>query len=181
MIIYIIKHPETEFNKRGITQGHLDSPLTKKGELTAKRIAKKLKGKHISKIFSSDLGRCMQTSKIINRALKVKIISKKELREQNYGDFNGKDSKYIRQKFDLNNPDTVIPEGESFNQMKERVLAFIKKIREDQDVLIVMHSGCLTAILSETLKLKFNSSKCKNETNEVYILNTLEKSISKLS
>jgi len=35
MLIYIIRHPETEYNVRGITQGHDDSSLTNKGKKTA--------------------------------------------------------------------------------------------------------------------------------------------------
>ena len=69
MILYIIRHPETKHNIQQITQGHKDSPLTNKGKKQAEALGKRLKNKDISKIYSSDLGRCMQTSKIINNSI----------------------------------------------------------------------------------------------------------------
>lgn len=60
MVIYIVRHPETEYHKKGLTQGHDDSPLTKRGIKTAEKLGQLLKNKNISKLFSSDLGRCIQ-------------------------------------------------------------------------------------------------------------------------
>ena len=148
MVIYIVRHPETEYNKKKIVQGHKDSKLTKNGILIANSLGQKLKNKNISKILSSDLGRCMQTSKIINKYLKLKIIKTKELREMNYGDFNGKTSELIKKNFNLKNLNIVLPNGESFNQMKKRVIKFIKSLDRTTNILIVTHEGCLRAIIS---------------------------------
>lgn len=73
MLIYIVRHPETEYNKKGLTQGHGDSLLTQQGVEIAKKLGESLEDKNIQKIYSSDLGRCIQTSKIINKFLNVKI------------------------------------------------------------------------------------------------------------
>ena len=127
MVIYIVRHPETEYNIKGLTQGHKDSPLTKQGIKTAEKLGKLLEKRNISKIYSSDLGRCIQTSEIINKSLNVYISPKRELRERNHGDYNGKSSKLISQTFNMSNPNLILPNGESFNQMKVRVLNFIKK------------------------------------------------------
>ncbi len=171
MVIYVVRHPETEYNKKGLTQGHDDSSLTEQGIKTAKKLGELLKNKDIVKIYSSDLGRCIQTSKLINKYLNVKISPRTELRERNYGDYNGKKGKLISDTFNISDPYFVLPNGESFNQMKERVLNFVNKVDKSTPILIVTHEGCLRAILSEILNFSFLSPKCDTRSNEVIILN----------
>lgn len=173
MNIYIIRHSETKYNKLGITQGRKDSPLTQAGKKIAEKLGKKLKNKNIAKIYSSDLGRCIETSKIINKLLKVKIIPSPELREINYGIFNGKPEKDIKKVFEFKNADTAPPGGESFNQVKRRLLSFLKSPnlkKEKGPILIVTHDGCLKAILSYCYKVKFTSQKCSKPENFIGLM-----------
>ena len=170
MVIYLVRHPETKWNKRGITQGHADSTLTKKGKKTAEYLGKVLKNKKISKMYTSDLGRCIQTSKLINKELGVRMIPKKALREQNFGEYNGEKASVITKTFDKFNPKRVMPKGESFNQMKKRVLECIKKLDDTKHLLVVTHEGCLRAILSQTLKVTFSSPKCNTNPKEIILL-----------
>lgn len=164
MHFYVVRHSETEFNKKNIVQGQLDSQLTKHGRKTAENLGKWLKDKNISKIYSSDLGRCLETSENINEFLKVKIIPIKELRERNYGDLNGKPVEYVKQIIDKNDEYLIAPNGESLIRMKERVINFIQQIfeKEKKTVLIVTHNGCLTALLSHCHKTKMSSPECKS-------------------
>lgn len=180
MLIYIIRHPETEYNARGITQGHYDSSLTNKGKKTAEFLGKKLKSMNISKIYTSDFGRCVQTSEIVNKELNVKVILKKELREQDFGDYNGKKAEIIASNLDMSNSDLVIPNGESFNQMKKRVLDFIKNLKENNQILIVAHDGCLRAILSEILRINFSSSKLDTFPEDIFILDKEKNKITRI-
>lgn len=179
MIIYIIRHPETKFNKKEITQGWADSSLTTKGKKTAEKLAQSLKNKKIIKIYTSDLGRCIQTSKLISKELKIRILPKKELREQNFGKFNGKSNEIIKKEFDLSNTNLILPNGESFNQMKKRILKFIHNLQEKGPILIVTHDGCLRAILSELSDSKSILNKCNTNSNEIFKFDTEKKKISK--
>jgi broad specificity phosphatase PhoE len=140
-----------------------------------------LTDKNITKIFSSDLGRCMQTSKIVNQKLNVGIIYTQELREQNFGDFNGKPADIIIRKFDLSDPTLVFPNGESFNQMKKRVLHFIYQLNQEKPVLIVTHEGCLRAIISGILNVDFSSEKCKTEGNQIFMLDISKRKIIRMN
>lgn len=160
MKFYVVRHPLTEFNAADITQGWGDSPLTSQGIEEAEKLSGFLKDKEISIIYSSDLGRCVQTSEIINKVLNVQIIKESQLREQNFGKFNN--TRIIKEEFDASDHSAVPPGGESFLQMKERVLTYIKiKLPRDKDkVLIVTHDGCFRAILSDALKLDLDSPEC---------------------
>lgn len=151
MNIYFIRHPETKWNRAGITQGHKDSPLTEQGKATAEKLGSLLRDKNIEIIYSSDLGRCVQTAGIVNSFLNKEVVLTDRLREQNFGDLNGATREEILEKLDLSNLDLAAPNGESFNQMKKRVLEFIKSLpnEEFKNVLLVTHDGVTRAILSE--------------------------------
>lgn len=167
MITYITKHGETLANKQKITQGHKDSPLTEKGKNSANNKGLKLKNIGIKYIYTSDLGRALTTSKIINKYLKVKITKIKYLRERNFGSFNGKKHIEIEKKLNLNNKNQIAPNGESFNQMKYRVLKFIESLKsKNQTILIVTHDGPIRAVLT---KYSNNAlTKDKNPKDRIY-------------
>src|SRR3990172_8408752 len=87
--IYIVRHGETEWNIKGVMQGHSDSPLTKTGEKQAHQIAEELKEIHFDEIFSSDALRAKRTAEIIALERKMAVQAKTALRERNYGEFEG--------------------------------------------------------------------------------------------
>ncbi len=90
MIIYLIRHPQTEWNIKRKVQGHKDSPLTKSGKELATKMGNLLKNKNIKKIISSDLGRCVQTAEIVSKKIgDVRIIFTNNLRERDFGELNG--------------------------------------------------------------------------------------------
>jgi len=63
---------------------------------------------------------------------------------------------------------------------KKRVLNFVMQIKEGKPVLIVIHEGCLRAIISEMLGEVFNSTKCDTSSEEVYLLDTKLRTVSKV-
>jgi len=72
MNIYILRHGE----KKGDEQG-----LTNLGKRQIKLLTKRLSKLNITKIYSSDLTRCKETSEIISKEIKVPIIYNPSLRE----------------------------------------------------------------------------------------------------
>lgn len=168
MIVYFTCHGETEWNKKGILQGHKDSKLTKKGRLSAERKGKSLRNKNVEIIYSSDLGRCLETSKIINKCLKLKIIKTSKLREMNFGDFNGKPNKKFLKEFDLKDIYKKTPNGESVYEFEKRVKSFIKILSKKhfEKVLLVTHYGVVNTIL------KYFKEKSKISNKLVYKIKT---------
>lgn len=63
--IYLVRHCEYD-NPRNILAGRLPMPLSKDGEENAKQLGKYFEDKNITKIFSSEVLRCKQTSKFIS-------------------------------------------------------------------------------------------------------------------
>ena len=71
------------------------------------------------------------------------ILQDKRLRECNYGDFNGKSS-YIVEPLQEANIIKKFPNGESYEDVKERInefLDFLKKNYADQEIAIVGHKA----------------------------------------
>lgn len=147
---YICRHGETENNRAKRHQGWIDTPLTPEGIINAKTVASKLKGKHIDKIVSSDLGRAFISAYIIARGIGYDdaIETSSNLREVNYG-------KLANMPYDFPGiePGTtasyVFPEGESLEQLQARVLKEIRAISDKYPrkvVLIVGHDGTINSI-----------------------------------
>jgi broad specificity phosphatase PhoE len=162
MIIYFVRHGKTELCKKGYVKGWADSNLTLEGERSAEKLGLLLEDKGIEIIYTSDLGRCVETSKIINKFLKLEIVESKELRERNFGLFNGKPKEEIEKNFNLDDVETIAPEGESFNQAKERAMKFINSLKDKKEkvILVVTHDGILRGIIggdtSDELFYKLN-------------------------
>ena len=180
MTIFLVRHPETEYNKKNMVQGHKDSPLTGKGRKLAKELGKKLSGKGIKKIYSSDLGRCMETSQLINKTLNIKIIPKKEIRERNFGEYNGIKNSILRKKLNLKDATKIAPKGESFNQMGSRTWKFLEAIKTKDSILIVTHEGPTRSIISKVKSKIFTNKACNSNPKNILILSNDKKEISKL-
>ncbi len=143
MKIFVIRHGQTELNKKGIINGHVDDVLAPEGIEQAKKAAPLLP-KTIKRIYSSSLGRAKQTAEILNKTLDVPLTFHDELKEVDFGVLSGTPflEKY-KQRHRMQDYDWR-PSGESFEQVKTRVLKLAKKIREensDEEVLIVAHGG----------------------------------------
>ena len=58
--VIIVRHGQTEWNIRGIRQGHLDSELTEKGIVQAKALAQRLARESFAALYCSDLSRARE-------------------------------------------------------------------------------------------------------------------------
>lgn len=137
-IFYVIRHAQTQWNEKGLLQGHSDSPLTKKGIEQAFEMKKNLKDFDL--VFSSDFGRAKSTAKII--ANKVKTT--KLLRERNFAHLEGK-------PYDSSTLDQKHPDIESNEEALRRFKLFIKNAvhaNPGKRSLVVTHGGIIRSLLS---------------------------------
>ena len=91
----LIRHAETEWNRKKKIQGHTDSPLTPEGKLNAQRWGGVLAGCKWNRLIVSDLGRAIETATFVNSSLKVSLHKDSRLCEQNWGRWEGKSLKKI--------------------------------------------------------------------------------------
>lgn len=156
--LYITRHGETIWNNEKRMQGWLNSDLTEIGIQNAKSLGESLKDTEFKAIYSSPSGRTRETSKLILRDRTIPLIFDMNLREMNFGIWEGKTVEFIQKNYPIeiekfwNSPHTFIPiEGESFNEVQDRVLKFIEHIKlkyTDGNILIVTHSVIIKSFLS---------------------------------
>ncbi len=161
--LFLVRHGESEWNKLKKVQGQKDIPLTEKGIEQAKLIGKRLINEGIEKIYTSDLKRAYDTARIIGKMLNIEVIPSKELREINFGIWEGLTSDIIKSKFSkehelwLKNPEMLKVEGaESILDLQLRAMNEINKIIRDENidnVLIVSHSATLKTIILGLLNM----------------------------
>lgn len=166
MILIPVRHGETEWNVRKIEMGQLDSPLTSRGVRQAEALAERLNGIPFTQLYSSDLGRAVQTSDIISaRCRNITVRLDPNLRERNMGVFQGLTIDEIRAKYPKERAECertgfydVIPGGETAQQRSDRSLkAFtaIAELHPAETVVVVTHGGVLTGFLEAILKIPF--------------------------
>ncbi|MFS0924612.1 histidine phosphatase family protein [Enterococcus casseliflavus] len=97
MKIFLVRHGETYLNKYGRMQGWADTPLTDKGKENAKLCGQYLATKGITHLVTSDLGRTIETSKIVKSYLNLnqEMILMPEFRETFFGSFEGELNQYV--------------------------------------------------------------------------------------
>ena len=154
---YIVRHGQTNWNILGKTQGHGNSDLTEKGENQALELAKAIKEYPIDFIYSSDLGRAVQTAEIIGNTIGVDVEETPALREMGFGDWEGLLIEEIKKDHAKtyetwrNQPHLAdIPNGETLHIIKDRVDGFIKDLNEKYDskhILLVSHSVTVRVML----------------------------------
>ncbi len=154
-LLFAVRHGETEWNSIEKYQGHLDSPLTDNGIKQAQLLANGLIAKNIDLLYSSDLGRALQTAKIIAKKISLPIHSDARLRERHLGLIQGLTKKEFAEKypqeaalFNTGDPDYIVPGGESARQRFRRCLDCAEDLARHnlgQRILIVAHGGVLSS------------------------------------
>ncbi len=164
--IYLVRHGETEWNTLMKYQGQTDVPLSENGRKQAELIGKRLAGEKIQSIYASDLIRAYETANIISIHHDLRVKTVRELRELNFGAWEGLTQKELKEIFAnetsewWGNPlSTRIPGGETLGEMVERSVRAIKKIvekHEGENVLVVTHGGVIRSIVGSVLEMDLN-------------------------
>jgi len=160
--IFLVRHGETAWNLEGRMQGHLDVPLTEIGIQQAKLAAKELMGISFGGFYCSDLQRAFQTAEEIAQQINQPPQALFELRERNLGVLQGFTRHEATEKYPnvidayLNDPDFVIPNGESSRAFMQRCMDTINKLAKhhlNQNILIVTHGGFVGNVLKYVLEI----------------------------
>lgn len=141
-------HSWSEDNDRGIATGWLDGRLSDRGRYLARELGERRYGEGIAAVFTSDLGRAVETAEIALAGTGVAIIKDARLRECNYGQWNGMPVAQLEASR-LLHIDEPYPDGESYRQVVDRVAGFLADLARKWDgarVLIIGHSATRWAL-----------------------------------
>lgn len=153
-MIYIIRHGQTELNKRNLLQGRSDHPLNEDGRKQAEALREYFQSEdiHFSHVYSSPLCRAIETAQIISGTDQIMIDER--LIEMDYGPYEGSDLKNPTPKMIaffsdfVNNP--APPGMEPLADIVDRSGRFIEEVHRqaaEGNVLISTHAIAMKGIL----------------------------------
>jgi 2,3-bisphosphoglycerate-dependent phosphoglycerate mutase len=142
---WFLRHGETDWNAKGLSQGAADVPLNANGEAQAVRAAELLKGTGIATIVASPLSRARRTAETAAAALGLPLSFDPELREVA---FAGREGQPLGSWFDDWVAGTETPPGaESFAELAARARrAVTRALALPAPVLIVSHGALFRAL-----------------------------------
>ncbi|MFH1137388.1 MAG: histidine phosphatase family protein [Pseudomonadota bacterium] len=152
-IFGLTRHSETEWNRRRLIQGQLDSPLTAQGARRAEAWGKILAPLGWDRLASSDLGRAVSTARLVNGALGLPLESDPRFREQDWGDWTGKSWDELKTGFkeELDAMDAAVwaggpPGGETREQVRARAeaaLLDLGRAHPGERILLIIHKSVI--------------------------------------
>lgn len=189
MNIYLLRHGQTQENRKGTYYGNLDIGLNSIGITQGNKAKHFFDDIELNRVYVSDKKRTLEMAKLVLGQKQIEIINDRRINETNFGDFEGKTYEEIKKIYPKecmcwkdNWEGFVPPNGESYIQLCERVKSFMDHIikLEKENILVSAHSGVIRAIycyvMNENMDLfwKFGSkngdiSVIKYEYGNLYI------------
>lgn len=165
MLIFIIRHGETDYNVKSKLQGWIDNPLNQNGIDLAIITGSALRNTHFDLAISSPLIRAYDTAKYIleySNNFNTPIITDDRLKEISFGAWEGlscsKDHYELPEPgFDIFFKDPFsmkpFPEGENVSMVCIRTGLFLRELihneeLRDKTILLSMHGCSMRAILN---------------------------------
>jgi broad specificity phosphatase PhoE len=136
-------HSTTTDNERGIATGWLDGELSARGRTQARQLGERCRHDGIAAIYSSDLGRAVETARIAFRGSGIPLELDPRLRECDYGELNGMPVELVAAERSAR-VDEPYPGGESYRQVVERMRSFLEDLiaaHNADRVLAIAHSA----------------------------------------
>ncbi|WP_281515614.1 histidine phosphatase family protein [Vibrio parahaemolyticus] len=159
--IFVLRHGETEFNADKKLQGHCNSSLTSKGSDQARRVGTTLKQyveNRLFRVYSSTLGRALQTSQIVCEELNYSyenLNKEPRLKEFSLGEWEQRTIPSLEQEIPnlLAQNDWYLqaPNCETYESVRERLSSWLSDVAHDEDIVVVSHG--LTGIVLRGLLL----------------------------
>ncbi|MEX0849955.1 MAG: histidine phosphatase family protein [Gaiellaceae bacterium] len=141
-------HSISTDNENWIATGWLDGRLSERGRVLAQELGKRRRGDGLAAVFTSDLGRAIETAELAFGDSGIPIHEDSRLRECNYGELNGMPSSRLEAERPLH-VDEPFPEGENYRQVVERVRDFLEDLPSEYDggrVAVIGHSATRWAL-----------------------------------
>jgi len=142
---WFLRHGETDWNARGISQGNVDIPLNATGLAQARSAASKLRNRGIASIVASPLARARVTAEIAGETLGLPVAVDRDLREVAFGVQEGQAmsgwfADWVAGRF--------TPDGaEDFSTLRRRAVAATNRaIALPPAVLVVAHGALFRAL-----------------------------------
>ncbi|MBB5174658.1 histidine phosphatase family protein [Texcoconibacillus texcoconensis] len=154
MLVYLIRHGQSEANVKGVIQGHQDFPLTELGEQQASLVADAMKDVSLDAIYASDLMRAYHTAREVENEQQASLSAWELIREVGLGPLEGKTRAEMLDEYPDLHVRSLLTSGidgtESIEDITFRcqnVLNALLKQHKDDTVALVSHGGFISIFL----------------------------------
>ena len=182
--LILVRHGESEWNKKDLWTGLADVSLSENGKKEARRVAFELSNLKIDIAYTSVLKRAKETLDIIKKVLNLHDLPETEskaLNERDYGEFTGKNKWEIENVYGEETFKKIrrgwnypIKAGETLKDVYNRVVPCYKqeilpKLKNGKNVLIVAHGNSLRALIKYLGSISDDDiSNIELKTGEIY-------------
>jgi 2,3-bisphosphoglycerate-dependent phosphoglycerate mutase len=151
--IYLFRHGQTDYNKKGIFTGWKDSKLTAKGREDAKKIALELRDKRIDVAFQTHLSRSKDTLKEVLKYHPEckKIIEDDRMIERSYGDLEGMKHEDFIKKIGKRSYDLRV-EGDAIENLEPEERKKVERFLGEQEYKAIHRGYNVAAPNGESFK-----------------------------
>ena len=140
--LFLVRHGQTVKNLAGIAQGWSDSELSDEGREQVRRLAQRLANAGATALYSSTLGRALSTAEAIREVTGLEIIPLDDLREMNYGGWEGRSFLDVRRQDEaiyrqwIADENCPCPEGESHADVRRRLERAFASIDSERPIVV---------------------------------------------
>jgi broad specificity phosphatase PhoE len=141
-------HATSLDNEAGLASGWFDVALSRAGEEQARILGARRRHDDLTVVFCSDLSRSFRTAEIAFGDRPLPIVRDARLRECDYGDLTRRPASEIDQRR-IRHLVEPFPNGESYQQVVDRMCEWLKEAREGYDagsVLVIGHRATFYAL-----------------------------------
>ena len=147
MNVVLVRHGETEWSRSGRHTGRTDVPLTEKGREDAERLSACLSVWQFAKVLTSPLRRAAETCGLAG--LGERAEARPDLREWDYGEYEGRTTPDIRQE----RPGWTlwtdgVPGGETGDEVGLRADRVIDEVRAVEGTVAIFGHGHMLRVLT---------------------------------
>ncbi len=165
MRLYLVRHGETESNRRGLALGQDDVPLNEHGLWQAERVGRALASEPLVAVYSSPLRRAQDTAQAVAGHHGREVQVEERLIEMDVGEVEGLPFDEVRKRYpDLlekwvsgSGPTQTMPGGERLVDVQERAWALVNELSArhgDEVTAAVSHNFVILSLLARALGIE---------------------------
>ncbi len=159
--IYLIRHGETESNRKGIFRGRLDIPLSPNGREQAADLKRYFENIPVDIVYTSPLQRAVETAETVfpgHTPVKEKWLNNLDL-----GEWSGMEKAIVKERSPemwedwVKRPESIrFPGGERLWDVHKRMSLFLGKVAygDDEIVAAVSHRSVLKVLIAFTMGME---------------------------
>ena len=160
--LFLIRHGETDHNKRGLALGRADVPLNAHGQNQVRKLASATAREPLTTVYSSPLRRALDTATAIADPRGLPVQVQESLVEMDIGEAEGLPYEEVQKRYPrimtAGGCEDILPNAERLLDVQRRAWGFVEVMQGNhsgEDVAVVSHNMVILSLLTKVLSIDF--------------------------